>query len=465
MRKLFIANRGEIAVRIIRAAHALGIKTVQAVSEADGAMLAARLAGEVVSVGPARATKSYLNAEALVQAAVASGCDTVHPGYGFLSENADFASMVSAAGLAFVGPDPETIRCMGDKIAARRCAREAGVPVVPGSDGCVDAAEALAVAERIGFPVIVKASAGGGGRGIRVVRKSEDLAAQVQMAATEALTAFGGGGLYVERLIERARHIEVQVLGDGANVIHLHERDCSVQRRRQKVWEEAPAGKLSAETRDQLCDAAVRLAKFSSYRGAGTVEFLFDESDGSFFFIEMNTRIQVEHPVTEMITGVDIVREMIRIAGGQPLSISQSSIQPRGHAIECRINAEDPDRQFAPSPGVVSGLQLPGGPGVRFDGSVYEGYSVPMHYDSLLGKLIVWGDDRPSALARLRQALSEMSIGGLATTLPLHRMLAGDGNIAEQEFHTDWLEDRLAGEAKASDPAIGLPRPIPSWKS
>ena len=343
IRTLFVANRGEIAVRIIRAAKALGMRTIQAVSSADREMLAARMADEIAEIGPPHAAKSYLNKEAVVAAAVASGADAVHPGYGFLSENADFAAMVESAGLVFVGPRPETIRAMGDKAVAREMAARAGVPTVPGSDGRVeDAGAARRAAEAIGYPLMIKAAAGGGGRGIRIAESSAELEAQIPQASAEALAAFGDGGLYLERFVPRARHVEVQVLGDGEAAIHLYERECSLQRRRQKVWEEAPAICLSPERREALCASAVRLAKSVGYRGAGTLEYLYDETTGDFYFIEMNTRIQVEHPVTEMITGVDLVQSMLLIAGGKPLPYRQSDIAIRGHAIEVRINAEDP---------------------------------------------------------------------------------------------------------------------------
>lgn len=450
MRRLFVANRGEIAVRIIRAAHKLGVATVQAVSEADKDMLAARLAGETVVVGPARATASYLNANALIRAALESDCDAVHPGYGFLSENADFAEAVEAAGLTFVGPSPATIRRMGDKAEARRVAAAAAVPTVPGSDGRISLEGARATAMAIGFPLMIKAAAGGGGRGIRVVQNSDELDSQLAQASAEAKAAFSDGGLYLERYIGRARHIEVQILGDGINVVHLYDRECSLQRRRQKIWEEAPAPRLSDAAREAICASAVRLAQSVGYRGAGTLEYLYDEQSAEFFFIEMNTRIQVEHPITEMITGFDLVAEMIRIAGGAPLSFDQSRVVRNGHAIECRINAEDVSNGFRPSPGVLTGLVIPGGPGVRFDGAIYPGYQIPVFYDSLLGKLIVWAEDREAALARLRQALAEFRIEGIATTLPLHEMLSRTPAITAADYHTGWLEDWLDKKPGAS---------------
>ena len=452
IRRLFVANRGEIAVRIIRAAKALGIRTVQAVSSADRDMLAARMADEVAEVGPPHPTKSYLKKEAIVAAAVASGADAVHPGYGFLSENADFASMVESAGLAFVGPRPETIRAMGDKAVARGMAARAGVPVVPGSDGRIeDAGAARKAAEAIGYPLMIKAAAGGGGRGIRNAESPAELEAQIPQARAEALAAFGDGGLYLERFIPRARHVEVQVLGDGDATIHLYERECSLQRRRQKVWEEAPAICLSAEARQALCASAVRLAKSVGYRSAGTLEYLYDERTGDFYFIEMNTRIQVEHPVTELITGVDLVQAMLLIAGGESLPYRQSDIAIRGHAVEVRINAEDPAKGFMPAPGQVLRFRAPEGEGVRFDTMLYEGYVVPPFYDSLLGKLIVAGGSREETLRRLRTALESLLIEGLATTRGLHLALLEDEDVRNGAVHTRWLEDWLPSNL----PAIG----------
>jgi acetyl-CoA carboxylase biotin carboxylase subunit len=443
IRTILVANRGEIAVRIIRAARKLGCRTVQVYSAADRDMLAVRLADQAVEIGPAKPSKSYLNIESVLRAARESGADAIHPGYGFLAENAGFAEAVEAAGLIFIGPTPETIRAMGDKAAARAAAIRAGVPVVPGSEGVVDPADAADVGARIGFPLMIKAAAGGGGRGIRVAHTAEELAGLLAQASAEARAAFGDGSLYLERFIPRARHVEVQILGDGHSAVHLFERECSVQRRRQKVWEEAPARALPDSARAALCASAVRLAEACRYRGAGTLEYLYDDETGDFFFIEMNTRIQVEHPVTEMITGIDIVEEMIRIAGGERLRFGQDQIAARGHAIEVRINAEDAARQFAPSPGTITGLVVPGGFGVRFDGFIYAGYLVPPFYDSLLGKLIVWDATRDGALARLRGALDELTVDGIATTIPLHAALARDPEIAAGRVHTRWLESWL----------------------
>ena len=444
IRKLLIANRGEIAVRIIRAAHELGIRTVQVHSQADAKSLAVELADEAVDIGPPQAAKSYLNIGAILDAAKQTGADAIHPGYGFLAENAAFAEAVEQAGLIFVGPRAETIRAMGDKVAAREAAKKAGVPTVPGSDGRIDdPAAAHAIVERVGFPVMIKAAAGGGGRGIRVAHNLEEFDHLFPQASAEALAAFGDGGLYIERMIERARHIEVQVLGDGSNVIHCFERECSLQRRRQKVWEEAPSAVLSDELREKLCVSAVALARSVGYRGAGTLEYLFDDKSKEFFFLEMNTRIQVEHPVTEWITGIDLVREMLRIAGGEKLRLKQADIKSRGHSIEVRICAEDPANGFRPWPGVVGDMRIPGGPGVRFDSMLYSGYAIPPFYDSLLGKLIVWGEDREHAIARLKRALREMEVGGVKTTKPLFTALANDDDLIAANVHTGWLEGWL----------------------
>ncbi len=443
--KLLVANRGEIAVRIIHAARELGLATVAVYSEADRDSLAVRLADEAVPIGPAPAGKSYLDGAAIIAAARRSGAGAIHPGYGFLSENARFAEAVEAAGLVFIGPRPETIRRMGDKAAARQAAIEAGVPVVPGSPGEVaDPAQARAAARRIGYPVMIKAAAGGGGRGIRVVESEDALEQQLGTAAAEAKAAFGSGALYLERFLRRARHIEVQVLGDGERVVHCFERECSLQRRRQKIWEEAPSPAISAATRAALCASALRLAEAARYRGAGTLEYLYDDDSGEFFFIEMNTRIQVEHPVTELVTGIDLVREMIEIAQGRPLRLAQGDIALRGAAIEVRINAEDPARGFMPSPGRIASLAFPTGPGVRIDTMLYPGYVVPPYYDSLLAKLIVHAEDRGRALARLRRALGEFEIAGVVTTAALHRRLAQSAEVAAARFDTGFIERLLA---------------------
>jgi acetyl-CoA carboxylase biotin carboxylase subunit len=441
IRSLLIANRGEIAVRIIRAAREMGIRTVQIYSQADGDSLAVRLADQAIEIGPAHAAKSYLNAPAILRAARESEVDAVHPGYGFLAENADFADAVEAAGLIFVGPRGQSIRMMGDKVGARQAATKAGVATVPGSEGRIDGAEQVAgLANRIGYPVMIKAAAGGGGRGIRVAASHGDVIRLVPQASAEAKAAFGDGGLYLEKIIERARHVEVQVLGDGDQVVHCYERECSLQRRRQKVWEEAPCVSLTQDVRERVCAAAVALARGVGYRGAGTVEFLYEEERQRFYFLEMNTRIQVEHPVTESITGIDLVREMLKIAGGEKLGLRQGDIRVSGHAIEVRINAEDPSRCFMPSPGTVSHIRLPGGHGVRFDTMLYSGYQIPPFYDSLLGKLIVWDENRCCAIERLRGALGELEIGGVKTTKPLHQALAADHDVRAGHFDTRWLE-------------------------
>lgn len=442
--RLFIANRGEIAVRIVRAAQALGIHTIQAHSEADADMLAVKLADEAVCIGPAPSKDSYLNIDAILAAAQAAGADAIHPGYGFLSESPAFARAVEATGMIFVGPSADTIERMGDKVAARQAAQAAGVPVVPGSDGRVDGVEAtLAVAETVGFPVMIKAAAGGGGRGIRIANSAEELATLAPQARAEAEAAFGDGGLYVERAILAPRHIEVQILGDGTNAVHCYERECSLQRRRQKVWEEAGAVCLDDETREALCASAVALARAVDYRGAGTLEYLYDEASNAFYFIEMNTRIQVEHPVTEMITGVDLVAEMIRVCGGAPLSVTQDQITKTGHAIEVRICAEDPYNNFMPWPGQIKTLVEPAGPGVRFDHFLSEGYQIPPFYDSLIGKVIVHADTREAAIEKLVGALTEMVIDGTKHTAPLHLALAADPEVRAGAFHTQWLEPWL----------------------
>ncbi|MDH1108379.1 acetyl-CoA carboxylase biotin carboxylase subunit [Pseudomonas otitidis] len=458
IRKLLVANRGEIAVRIIRAAQGLGIPTVAACSEADVDALPARLADEVRVIGPARADRSYLNGEALIAAALDSGADAIHPGYGFLSENAAFAQAVVEAGLVFVGPDAATIRQMGDKAEARRTAKAAGVPVVPGSPGELDSLEAaLACAVEVGYPLLIKASAGGGGRGIRIAHDAEELAREFPLAQREAQAAFGSGAVYLERFIRQARHIEVQVLGDGQRAVHLFERECSLQRRRQKVFEEAPSPALSEAQRAALCESAVRLARQIGYRGAGTLEYLFDAVSGEFFFIEMNTRIQVEHPVTEMVTGVDLVQWMLRIAGGEPLSLSQEAIRLQGAALEMRINAEDPARNFFPSPGVVQSLSWPQGEGVRVDSHLFEGYRVPAYYDSLLAKVVVQGADRNEAFARAEQALAATRLTGMATTLPLHRLLLADAAVRDGQFDTCTLEPWLVERAALLADAVEVP--------
>lgn len=450
LKKLLIANRGEIAVRIIRAAQDLGIATVAVYSAADADALHVQLADEAVNIGPPAAKKSYLNIDAILEAARSSGCDSVHPGYGFLAENAAFSDAVTAAGLVFVGPSGNAIRLMGDKVSARVAAAAAGVPVVPGSAGRVESIEAARnVLEETGFPVMIKAAAGGGGRGIRIANSAAEFEQAYPQAQAEALAAFGDGGLYMEKVIGRARHIEVQVLADGRDAVHCYERECSLQRRRQKVWEEAPSRALSDALREELCASAVALAKAVSYSGAGTVEYLYDDAADQFYFIEMNTRIQVEHPVTEAITGIDLVAEMLRIAGGEPLRLRQNDIKVTGHAIEVRLNAEDPAKDFAPFPGKVDNLRIPGGPGVRFDSMLYNGYQIPPFYDSLLAKLIVHAETREAAIARLTRALNELEISGVKTTKPLFLALAADPSVQAGEVHTRWLEGWLTENAAA----------------
>ena len=447
--KVLIANRGEIAVRIIRAARELGLETVQVYSEADSSSLAVQMADETVEIGPAAAQKSYLKVDAILDAAKQTGADAIHPGYGFLAENADFADAVEAAGMAFIGPSGDVIRRMGDKAAARQAAQEAGVPTVPGSFGILDDLEkAKGLARDIGFPVMIKATAGGGGRGIRIANDEDEFSKLAPQASAEAKAAFGDGGLYLEKVVNDARHIEVQILGDGENFVHCFERECSLQRRRQKVWEEAPSTALSEDTRAALCNSAVALAAAVNYRGAGTIEYLYDDKTDKFYFIEMNTRIQVEHPITECITGVDLLAEMIRIGGGEKLSISQDDIEMRGHSIEVRINAEDPANNFMPFPGVVGDLKVPGGPGVRFDHFLYPGYQIPPFYDSLLGKLIVHAETRDKAITRLKRAVAELSVGEMKTTAPLFTALAEDADVQSGNFHTRWLEPWLENNTK-----------------
>ena len=415
-------------------------------SDADKDSMAVRFADEAVGIGPAPAAKSYLNIEAIIAAAQQTGAGAIHPGYGFLSENARFAQAVGAAGIVFVGPTPETIRTMGDKAAARAAAKAAGVPIVPGSEGEVGELDhALAAARHVGFPVILKASGGGGGRGIRVAIDEAAFEHQFHTAQAEAKAAFGSGALYLERFLNRARHLEVQVLGDGERVVHCFERECSLQRRRQKIWEEAPSPAIDDVTRQALCTSAVRLAERVNYRSAGTLEYLYDDNTGEFFFIEMNTRIQVEHPVTEMITGIDLVREMIRIAQGEPLSLTQADVQMRGAVIEVRINAEDPDKNFRPSPGRgrLHRFRVPHQPGVRVDSMLFPGYVVPPYYDSLLAKIIVHAETREYALARLRRALDEFEIEGIVTTASLHKRLARLAEVQTARFDTGFLERLL----------------------
>ncbi len=442
IRRVFIANRGEIAVRIIRACRALGIEAVLGASEADLNSFAAQMADVCVLVGPAPALESYLKADQLVQAAVDSGCDAVHPGYGFLAERASFARSCVAAGLAFIGPDADAIDAMGDKITANALAEKAGVPRVPGSGALSSAEDANGFAAEIGYPVLVKAAAGGGGRGMRVVSCAEDMESAFMSAANEAEVAFGNGTLFVEKYIQRARHIEIQVICDEySNVVHLGERDCSTQRRHQKLIEEAPSPAATPAMRAEMCECAVKLARNVEYVGAGTVEFVVDDDSGEFYFLEMNTRIQVEHPVTEMICGYDLVAEQIRVAGGLPLSFAQEDVVLQGHAIECRINAEDPDKNFMPKPGLIESWQQPAGKGIRMDTHCFEGYLVPPYYDSLLGKLIVHAPDREQAVALMIEALDGFAVTGIPTTIPFHRRVLSHPDFAEGKVTTKWVED------------------------
>jgi acetyl-CoA carboxylase, biotin carboxylase subunit len=442
MKKVLIANRGEIALRVIRACRELGLGTVAVYSAADEQALHVRKADEALCIGKAAARHSYLNIDALLEAARVSGADAVHPGYGFLAENASFASRCQEAGLTWVGPRAAVIEIMGDKAVARKLAAEADVPVVPGTEGTVGIDEGLRVAEAIGYPVMVKAAGGGGGRGIGVARDPDELQEAMQGAARDAQAAFGNPALYIEKLIVRPRHIEIQVLGDEhGNLIHLYERECSIQRRRQKLLEESPAPVLPAERREEMAAAAVRLARHVGYTNAGTVEFIVD-ADNRFHFIEMNTRIQVEHPVTEVVTGVDLVKEQLRVAAGERLAVMQSEIAQQGAAIEFRINAEDPGEDFRPSPGEIVQLELPGGAGVRVDTAIYAGYRVPPFYDSLVAKLIVWGNDREEAIARGRRALGEFTIGGIDTTISFHLQLLDDQAFLRGAYHTDYLVEQ-----------------------
>ena len=442
--KVLIANRGEIALRVVRACQELGVPAVAVYSDADETALHVRHADESVNIGPPAAGKSYLNAQRLIEAAKETGADAIHPGYGFLAENAAFAKAVTDAGIKFIGPSAEAIEKLGDKSAARRLAVEAKVPVVPGSDNVSSADEAVATVEEIGYPVMIKAAAGGGGRGIRVAENEEELRESVQAAKREAQSAFGDGTLYLEKFLAGPRHVEVQVMADEeGNAIHLYERECSMQRRRQKVLEESPSPGINPEMREKMCEAAVRLAREAGYANAGTVEFLVEGDE--FYFIEMNTRIQVEHPVTEMLTGVDLVKEQILVSAGEPLSLGQEDVPFVGHSIEFRINAEDPDNDFMPSPGEVTFLDVPGGPGVRVDSAMYAGYTIPPFYDSMVGKLIVWALTRDEAISRARRALREYRLEGIKTTIPLHLRLLEDEAFRSGDYHTGYLEDLLDG--------------------
>ena len=437
--KVLIANRGEIALRIHRACREMGIRTVAVHSTADNDAMHVRLADEAVCIGPPAARDSYLNKAAILTAAAITGADAIHPGYGFLSENADFAQMVEEHGFVFIGPSPDHIRMMGDKITAKLAAKRVGLPVVPGSEGAIDNDDqAIAVAAEIGFPVLIKATAGGGGKGMKVARNVDELKEAWRMARNEAKAAFGNEDVYMEKYLGRPRHIEMQILADNyGSVVHLGERDCSLQRRHQKVLEEAPSPALNADQRARIGATANKAIKELGYRNAGTIEFLFE--NGEFYFIEMNTRLQVEHPITEAITGLDLVREQIRIAAGAPLGYTQDDVRFAGHAIECRINAEDP-QTFVPCPGRIEGYHAPGGLGVRVDSGLYSGYRIPPHYDSMIAKLIVYGNSRNEALMRLRRCLGEYVIEGVKTTLPLHNRLVQDDDFINGDYDIHWLE-------------------------
>jgi acetyl-CoA carboxylase biotin carboxylase subunit len=441
--KILIANRGEIALRVLRACKELGIPTVAVHSTADADAMHVRFADESVCIGPPAAKDSYLNIPAILSACEITGADAVHPGYGFLSENARFAEILAEHGVQFIGPKAEHIRLMGDKIEAKRTVTKLGIPVVPGSDrGIGSDQEATTIATGIGYPVLIKAAAGGGGRGMKVARNASELSTALSTGRAEAKAAFGDDAVYLEKYLERPRHIEIQVLGDGkGNAIHLGERDCSLQRRHQKVWEEGPSPALNASVRDAIGETVAKAMRAIGYLGVGTVEFLYEE--GKFYFIEMNTRIQVEHPVTEMITDIDLIFEQIRVAAGTDLAIKQSDVRFHGHAIECRINAENPV-SFRPSPGKILHYHAPGGLGVRIDSAVYQGYTIPPYYDSLVGKLIVHGKTRTECLMRLKRALDELVVDGIETTLPLFRALVRENDIIDGNYHIHWLEQFLA---------------------
>ncbi|MBI6430534.1 acetyl-CoA carboxylase biotin carboxylase subunit [Proteus mirabilis] len=443
LEKILIANRGEIALRILRACKELGIKAVAVHSTADRDLKHVLLADETICIGPAASAKSYLNIPAIIAAAEISGAQAIHPGYGFLSENADFAEQVERSGFIFIGPKAETIRLMGDKVSAIEAMKKAGVPCVPGSDGPLgnDTAKNIEIAKRIGYPVIIKASGGGGGRGMRVVRSEKDLAQAISMTRAEAKAAFSNDMVYMEKYLENPRHVEIQVMADGqGNAIYLAERDCSMQRRHQKVVEEAPAPGITPEIRKNIGERCANACIEIGYRGAGTFEFLYE--NGEFYFIEMNTRIQVEHPVTEMITGVDLIKEQLRIASGLPLSVTQDQIHVHGHAIECRINAEDP-KTFLPSPGTITRFHSPGGFGVRWESHIYAGYTVPPHYDSMIGKLISYGETREIAISRMKNALAELIIDGIKTNIELHQFIMNDEQFQKGGTNIHYLEKRL----------------------
>lgn len=444
--RVLVANRGEIALRVLRACREMGLETVVVYSDADRDSLAVRMADSSICIGPPPSRSSYLDIEKIVAAARLAGADAIHPGYGFLSENAAFARACDESGLVFIGPSARAIELMGDKATARRMAAEAGAPITPGSAATVpDVAAARLAASTLGYPVLLKATAGGGGRGMRVVRDDASLAGHFRDAAREAQSAFGDAGLYIEKFLERVRHVEIQVLSDGETVLHLGERDCSIQRRNQKLVEESPSPALDEEIRAQMGEVAVRICRHVGYVNAGTIEFIVDGANRAFYFMEMNTRVQVEHPVTEMVTGIDIVKAQIRIAQGEPIGLHQRDVQLRGHALECRINAEDTRRGFAPTPGEVHSVIWPGGPGIRVDSHLYPGYRVPPYYDSLLAKVVAWGRDRDESIARMRRALAEMRVEGVPTTAPFHERLLVDTRFVEGDVHTRFVEDEFAG--------------------
>jgi acetyl-CoA carboxylase, biotin carboxylase subunit len=446
-KKILIANRGEIALRIIRACREMDIETVAVFSEADRDALHVRAADQAVCIGPHATAKSYLNIPNIISAAELTGVDAIHPGYGFLSENARFAEICEASGITFIGPSPRAIEIMGDKATARKTMIDAGVPVVPGSKDVINDLDAAAeLAEEIGYPVMIKASAGGGGKGMRIAQNPKELVKSIQAAQAEAQAAFGNPEIYLEKYVEEPRHIEFQILADKqGNVIHLGERDCSLQRRNQKLLEEAPSSALTPELRQAMGDAAIKAAHAADYSSAGTIEFLLDKH-GKFYFIEMNTRIQVEHPVTELITGIDLVKEQIRIAAGERLELKQEDVQIRGWAIECRINAENPEKNFMPSPGLIEFYHVPGGPGVRVDSAAYQGYTIPPYYDSMVGKLIVWGANREEAIQRMKRALEEFIIEGIHTTIPFHLKVLDNAFFRRGEVYTNFIQRRILGK-------------------
>lgn len=454
LRRVLVANRGEIAVRILRACRGLGLETVLAASVADRESLPAQLADRTVCIGPAAARHSYLDAKLIVAAALGSGADAVHPGYGFLAESAELAQLCADHGIVFVGPDPSQIRRMGDKLEARSLARECGLPLLPGTEAVASVADAEDVVARMGLPVMIKAAAGGGGRGMKIVDDVAQLPRMLTAAAAEARSAFGNDALYLERYVANARHVEVQVLGDRqGRIVHLGERDCSLQRRHQKVVEESPAPSIDGALRNRILDAGVAFASRLAYRSAGTVEFIVDQDSGAFYFLEMNTRIQVEHPVTEMVTGIDLVQEQLRIAAGEPLRFAQGDVRFAGHAIECRITAEDPWRAFRPDPGRIAAWYPPQGENVRLDSHCYAGYTVPPYYDSLLAKLVVVGEDRDRAIARMRDALSRFEIAGVATTLPFLRVVMDSSGFASGRVNTRLVGELIHRWFSGADPA------------